>query len=234
MSSYTFILDLLFPKQCVGCNASGSYLCDSCISTIKQTDLVCPMCERPSVGGVAHPVCRRRYGLDGLWSLGIYHDPLRKVIQKLKYKWVKECARSLISILLVYWVNHPTYLLDLIKKEYGESWVIVPVPLHKQRQNWRGFNQSGLLAQLLSQSLNISYQETLIRIRNTKPQVGLPSNMRKQNIRGAFALSENYSIREKNIILVDDVWTTGSTLKECCYVLKRGGAKSVWALTIAR
>jgi competence protein ComFC len=228
------ILDLLFPKTCVGCKKYGEYFCADCIREIKQTELVCPFCERQSLGGVVHAVCKRKYGLDGLWSLGVYEGSLRTAIQKLKYKWVSEIAKELVDITVEYWAKNSPILLDKIKKDQGKTWIVTAVPLHISRQNWRGFNQSELLAKLFTSKLGLKYETVLKRIRNTTPQMKLLSHQRKQNIKNAFVLSYNLSPNSYNLILVDDVWTTGSTLKECCYVLKRGGAKNVWALTIAR
>lgn len=229
-----WLLDLLFPKRCVSCKRMGEYFCQSCISQIKQSDLVCPFCERLSLGGVVHPICKRRYGLDGLWSLGIYEPPLKNAIQKLKYKWIRQLSQILINITLEYWAMRGTYLLDLIKKDQGRSWIIIPVPLHRSRQNWRGFNQAALLAKLFSTKLGLDYSEALIRVKQTKPQVGLEAFKRRENIKGAFSINSKYQVKNFNILLIDDVWTTGSTLRECCSVLKRGGAKLVWALTLAR
>ena len=230
------LLDLLFPKTCVGCRKYGSYFCNDCIKEIKQTELVCPFCERQSLGGVVHSVCERKYGLDGLWSLGIYEGSLRTAIQKLKYKWVSEIAKELVDIMLEYWAKNSPILLDKIKKDQGKSWIVTSVPLHPTRQNWRGFNQSELLAKLFTQKLGLKYQNLLKRIRNTTPQMKLLSHQRKQNIKNAFALlpAKNELRITNNVLLIDDVWTTGSTLKECCYVLKRAGAEQIWALTIAR
>lgn len=228
------LLDLLFPKTCVGCKKFGSYFCEDCTKEIKQTELVCPFCERASLGGVVHSVCKRKFGLDGLWSLGIYEGSLRTAIQKLKYKWVSEIAKELVDITIEYWAKNSPILLDKIKKDQGKSWVVTSVPLHKIRQNWRGFNQSELLAKLFASKLGLRYETTLKRIRNTTPQMKLQAHERKKNIRNAFSLNTYPLILNSNALLIDDVWTTGSTLKECCYVLKRGGAKTVWALTIAR
>ncbi len=228
------ILNILFPKSCIGCNKYGTYFCQNCISEIKQTDLVCPMCERPALGGLTHPVCKRRWGMDGLWSLGVYEKPLKQAIQKLKYKFIEELATNLIDIYIEYWARYNPMILDQIKKDRGVNWQIIPVPLHKRRQNWRGFNQSALLGKLLAQKIGLDYAELLLRTKNTKPQMSLKSADRHQNIRGVFALKVGIQIKDKRILLIDDVWTTGSTLKECTVVLKRNGAKSVWGITIAR
>ena len=112
--------------------------------------------------------------------------------------------------------------------------ILVPIPLHKQRQNWRGFNQSSLLAKEISKKFNLTCVESaLIRIENTTPQAHLGKEERLQNIRGKFAVKEPFSLINKQIVLIDDVWTTGSTMKECAKVLKKAGAKEVWGWTLA-
>lgn len=211
------------------------YLCQSCAQEIKQADLVCPQCERASVGGQAHPVCQRKFGLDGLWSLGVYQGLLKEAIQRLKYSGIPELAVVLTEVVVEYWVNHQPYLLDQLRKNGGRDWVVVPVPLHWYRKNWRGFNQSSLFGQSLSKQLGLGYCEAIKRIRYTNPQARLLGKNRRQNIRNAFEIVPSYNPQTiPYVLLVDDVWTTGSTLKECCYILKRAGVKKVWAITLAR
>ncbi len=224
------LLDLFFPKICCGCGKWGSYLCSKCIAQITQTELVCPNCERAAIGGKTHPLCQKKYGLDGLWSLGIYQGILRKAIQKLKYRFVQEMAEVLVNLMIEYWAKYSPYFLQ----EIDQEWVIIPVPLYQKRQNWRGFNQSTAMGQILSNSLGLAYCDTLKRTRQTLPQVRLKSWQRRKNIKDAFSLTMNHELSTKNILLIDDVWTTGATLKECCYVLKKGGANKVWAITLAR
>ena len=229
------ILDLLFPKKCVGCGTSGTYFCQECLSNIKQSDLVCPKCEKLAVGGQTHPVCRRRFGLDGLWSLGIYQDQLRSAIQELKYKGVKELAQILVDVTIEYWARYDPFVLDEIKKDQGQKWIVIPVPMYWLRANSRGFNQSSLIGKILADKLGLTYLDVLKRIRYTKPQVKLKRWDRQKNIRNAFAINPYCNLSPVTcVLLIDDVWTTGSTLKECAFVLKRNGAKKVWALTLAR
>ena len=200
-------------------------------------DLVCPRCEKLAVGGQTHPICQRKFGLDGLWSLGIYQGSLKKMIQKLKYdpSLVRDFAPVLIDITLEYWAKYQPFVLDQIKKDRGEGWVVVPVPLHWYRENKRGFNQTKLLGQLLSKKLGLGYSDCLKRIRFTKPQVGLKGKQRRVNIFRAFEVSPNYNLLPGTyVLLIDDVWTTGSTMRECSYILKRAGAKKVWGITLAR
>ena len=231
----SFILDLFFPKKCVGCKKVGSYFCKKCVLNIKQTDLVCPKCEKLAVGGQTHPICKRKFGLDGLWSLGIYQDPLKSAIQLLKYKGIKELADVLADVTLEYWAKYQPFVLDQIKKDRGENWVVIPVPLYWWRENNRGFNQSSLIGQNLSKKLGLDYSESLKRIRYTKSQVKLKGKQRRANISGAFEIAINYEPKTMNsVLLIDDVWTTGATLRECCWILKRNGAKKVWAMTLAR
>lgn len=227
------LLDWLFPKACYGCGKLGYYLCQSCISRLPQSDLVCPACERASIGGLTHPLCQRKYGLDGLWSLGSYQNPLKEAIHKLKYRFVADLASTLVDLMLDYWVRFTPAFFDEIRKEGVKNWQIVPVPLHFKRERSRGFNQSALLGKLLASKMGLKYSDALARIKNTKSQVGLESQARKANIKDAFSLTSRFTLNA-NILLIDDVWTTGSTLKECCYILKRGGANKVWALTLAR
>lgn len=226
------IFDIFFPKLCVGCGKWGTYFCPKCISNISQGDLVCPVCERAAIGGSTHPICRGKWKMDGLWSLGVYRDPLRKVIQKLKYRHVSELAEVLTDLIISYWAKYTPQFFDELKK--GGDWIIVPVPLHPRRQKERGFNQSALLGQILSKKIGLKYSKALKRVRFTKPQVGLKSWQRKENIKNAFSLTKTCNLSPVNYLLIDDVWTTGSTLKECAYVLKKGGAQKVWAITLAR
>lgn len=229
-----FFLDLIFPKHCVGCSKEGSYLCADCQQLIAQKELICPRCRKIAFGGLTHPICQRWYSLDGLWSFGAFEGVLRKSIQKLKYRWITEHADILMDQVLQYLVLSSPIFLDQIKRGRGVGWAIVPVPLHWQRQNWRGFNQSALIAKKLSDSLGIPYIEALKRDRNTHTQTTYDAAARRLNIKNAFSLTTAHSSMPTNILLIDDVWTTGSTLQECCFVLKKNGAKKVWALTLAR
>lgn len=226
------LLDFLFPKKCLGCEKIGDYICPRCLPTITQKNLVCYICREESFGGLTHPIlCKKYYSLDGIWFLGAYEGVLKKAIQIIKYQFVSKLMLELADIIIIYLNLKQPYFLEKINKS---KWMVVPVPLHKYRENQRGFNQSALLAKILAQKLNLEYSELLIRNRFTKPQVGLSSKQRQQNIKNAFEISSNYELKTMNsVLLIDDVWTTGSTLKECCKALKIAGVGKVWALTIA-
>lgn len=123
-------------------------------------------------------------------------------------------------------------LVPLIDKPYD---VILPVPLHKARLGMRGYNQSLLLAKGLSACTKIPLdKKSLIRIKNTPPQRCLSKMARKENVKGAFLLKANRSLKDKDVLLIDDIMTTGATLFACAKVLlEEGEARSVTALTVA-
>lgn len=229
------LLDLFFPKKCAGCGKEGSYFCRNCQQEITQKELICPWCKKRSFGGITHPICQRQAYLDGLWSFGAYQGGLRRAIQKLKYRFITEQAEILTDLVIEYLARSRPIFLEQIIRSGGKNWAITYVPLHWQRQNWRGFNQSQLLAQKIAHKLGISYIEALSRTKNTHTQTTYDAHTRRLNIKNAFAVSPINDLRLTiNILLVDDVWTTGSTLQECCYVLKKAGAQKVWGITLAR
>lgn len=128
-------------------------------------------------------------------------------------------------------------LAEVIKREADEEEydLILAVPLHVRRVRQRGFNQSLLLARETGRIAGIGVSSgALIRHRWTVPQVGLDEKSRRENVRGAFKIKEPACIKDKTILLIDDVFTTGSTVNECAGVLMTGGARAVDAITLAR
>jgi len=120
-----------------------------------------------------------------------------------------------------------------------EGVYLVPIPLHWQRHNWRGFNQAELLGQMIADGLGIGFiPDLLMRHKKTKPQSKLDKETRAKNIQGAFAINKKTlklsNSKTLKLLLFDDVWTSGATLKEAGQVLKRNGVKQVWGLTLAR
>lgn len=122
---------------------------------------------------------------------------------------------------------------DFWKSDAPSFDLVVPIPLHVKRKKWRGFNQAEIIAEDLAQKFKVRLGNQLVRNRETKTQVGLSKDERKKNINGAFSLISTVGIKSKNILLVDDVYTTGATMSEACKVLKKAGANEVWALCAA-
>jgi competence protein ComFC len=222
------LLDFLFPRRCLGCGRWGSYFCPRCVQTTQlQEKQICPICERPSINGFTHARCFKSSSLDGLISLFTYEGLAGRAIAKLKYQFVTDLAAELIAMGVPYLAHFPQL----------HSSVIVPVPLHPQRKRWRGFNQAEVLGSILARKVNSQISVGILsRIGATRPQVGLKQKERRKNLRGVFEVKKGRDFFADNpkLVVFDDVWTTGSTLRECGLVLKRAGAKSVWGLTLVR
>ena len=220
-------LDLLFPKRCVSCGTFGKYICDRCFSKIEFLEKpICPICQRQAIGGKTHPKCAGRFRLDGLIVACRYKSPIKLAIQKVKYKWVYDIENILVDFLAS----------QIWKFDFPQNSILVPVPLSKNRKNWRGFNQAEILAKTLSRKFNHPFKDILLRVIETKTQVGLTREERRRNVIGAFAL--DYKVGKKhiagqNFILVDDVYTSGATMMEAAKILKHAGAKDVWAMAVA-
>ena len=227
------LLDIFFPRCCVGCGKLGAYFCRDCTEKIRIYESQrCPVCARTAFEGTTHYKCCGKEQLDGLVSVFPYRDTVGKALVQLKYRFASDLAESLVR--LVFEKTSREYFGFL---RYGRGWTLVPVPLYWRRQNWRGFNQAEILGKLLADGLKIKFTtDLLIRKRKTDPQVGLDKEARRKNIQGAFSVKPDsvFIIRDSKFILFDDVWTTGATVSECGRILKRAGAGRVWGLTLAR
>lgn len=174
----------------------------------------------------AEGVCRRcRTGLTGYdyaYSYGFYEGPLRSLIHHFKYGGVEVLARPLGDLLV------RALPLDL------QVDLIVPVPLHWKRRLWRGFNQCELLARPLEIRMRVPVVRAIRKTRHTETQASSTPAQRRSNLTGAFVLVGKGIVEGKRVLLVDDVLTTGATVTMCSNLLRRGGAKSVTVLTLAR
>ncbi len=217
------ILDFIFPRKCVSCGRFGAYVCPSCLLKIELVqNPICPICQRQAVGGRVHPGCKTKYNLDGLVVGFRYRGPIKLSISKIKYKWIWDIAYTVIDL----------FSEQIWKFNIPGDFVLVPIPLHTKRKNWRGFNQAELICQILAKKFGCQLENLLKRHVETKTQVGLTREERKKNIKNAFTVNK-YDIRGRTIILVDDVYTTGATMGEACRVLKQDGASVVWGMAIA-
>jgi len=176
-----------------------------------------------AVNGMTHPKCFKSYCLDGQVSAWRYRGVVKSAIATLKYRFTSNIADELAENYIFRVIKYP-----IINKK---NMLLVPIPLHKSRLRWRGFNQSELLGKLIANKLGWDFEPTLLkRIKNTQPQTTLKGESRKRNILGAFMVSGE--VKKQPIVLFDDVSTTGSTLKEASKALKRKGAIKVYAMTL--
>ncbi len=216
--------DFIFPIECVGCGKVNDFLCSLCVSKIKIFPVqTCHYCRKPQAFGKTCDSCASRNRLDGLFILGPYDQPILKdTIHAWKHERVKE-----IGNILGLWAAKN------LNSSLFQNSIIVPVPLHKQRQFDRGFNQSEQLSLILAQKFQIPAKSLLIKIKDTEPQSSLNREKRLLNIRGVFAPAKDAKLSGANIILIDDITTTGATMEEAAKTLKKSGAKSVFGLALA-
>ena len=231
------LLDWLYPRKCPGCGASsdrdGRHWCWSCFRKIALFPQQggCDCCGQRTEGDVTHRfICgaclARRPHFDQARAAADFTSTLREQVLAFKYQGALWMRQDLCDV-----------LEGALNAHFrpAEIDVVVPVPLHRLRQRARSFNQSALLAETLAKRIDRRCDtQSLARIRETGQQTKLNAARRWENIAGAFEVKRPEWVAQRRILLVDDVMTTGATLDECARVLKRAGAHTVWAVTLAR
>lgn len=231
--------NIILPDICLNCNEKISlgskYLCSQCIRElpfIKKP--ICSFCGallqelyHRSVFDAKCPFCTSNdYYFDQCRSGFVYNDSIQTLIKNFKYNEMTGIAKILINPLI-------PMLQDL--RLFLQVDHVIPVPLHPVRKRERGFNQSELLAKLISNKLALSYNSTLVkRIRYTKSQTYLQGTERITNVQSAFSVDKNTSIKNNNVLIVDDVYTTGATVNAISRELKSRQVRNVYVFTIAR
>lgn len=227
------LLDLLFPRRCVGCGRIGGYFCATCrrsIRIVASNEMICPVCEGLAIDGITHPACRTRYSPDGLTSFFRYDGIVRTAVKTLKYRLVSDLAGEFVFLI------PPVTVADLsriISSRHVRSFV--PVPLHVSRLYERGFNQAEVLGVAVSIRLQLPVRTDMLRrTRRTVPQVEKSNRQeRLKHMEGVFA-AQSVTDGDSGVVLFDDVFTTGATIRSAANVLKRAGVRFVWAVTMAR
>jgi len=224
-----WLLDLIFPLACAGCNAEGALLCGECRQTLERRPPSCFVCHLRNFSGVLCAACGSATHLRRFIAPLSYRDPrVRELVHQFKYGGVRSLAEmfgdEIASHLAAYRIRFP------------QNSVLVPIPLHPSRQRERGFNQSALIAEAVGRRAGLRVAPLLIRCRRTDPQVGMHSHEeRRRNVADTFSVRQPAeTISGKRVILVDDVATSGATLAEAARVLREAGARSVSALAVAR
>jgi ComF family protein len=166
--------------------------------------------------------------LSGIIVAAYYEEgPTKEIIHNFKYNHALGLKKVLEDLLVEAIKRSPRYARD-------DNFIISFTPLHHRRLAERGFNQAELLAQTVSKKLKIPCESLLIKIKSTKRQVGLTGDIRRKNLTGVFKLKNSIDVNKKQILIIDDITTTGTTLNECAKVLRAAGAKEVWGLVVAR
>ena len=234
------ILELIFPPRCAVCDRFGrQVICDPCR---EQSELIRrPYCERcgqalPPQMGKGDFLCgqcrQRPPRFDAARSVGLHRGPLRTAVLRFKFARRRELLAPLSELLAD---RVRAEIADPAGLPWAELTGIVPAVLHPRRQRWRGFDQAVLLAQGLSALVDVPWlANVLIRQKDTEPQVGLSPSQRRSNMRGAFVIADAGNVGGGSFLLIDDVYTTGSTLNAAAQVLSKAGAQAVYALTVTR
>lgn len=227
--TWSHICDYIFPAFCIACEQEGNILCPNCLNTLEVTGVFCcPVCHVERIGGGCCDECRnktplvRHVAMMPLTETSLIHQ----IIHLYKYDFVESLEYTLRLLI--------TRFLDTY--QFSSVDFIVPVPLHKKRYIERGFNQSERIARILSVQTGIPLFNPLKRVVNTVKQATLDRKGREVNVLDAFEVQKNCTeiISGKNIVLIDDVYTTGSTLRECALVLETVGVGEVSGWSIAR
>ena len=220
-----WMLNLLFPNRCCLCGdviTMQEHLCGNCAQTAPYVlPPVCQLCGR-SEDDCSCEKKKRNY--ERCVSAFRYEGVVRHAIGTLKNRGDAATGEGLA-----------VEMAELIRREYGgiSFDCIAPVPLHRTKRSRRGFNQAALLANALSQRTGIPFAQLLIKIHETREQKTLNLQERDANLLGAFDVLPDCDIKGRNILLVDDLLTTGATLNECAKMLKIYGAEAVFAITAA-
>jgi ComF family protein len=233
------IKDVLFPVFCVSCGQEGEWWCEACLRKNKFSPVCrCPGCGKKNDGELCLG-CRGFFNLDGAAAFIEYSEksPAGRLLREFKYHYASDIKSVWEKIILSAGMPLGDFLFA---GEAGEdSWHVAPVPLHSRRERERGYNQARIIAEIILIYLRNKYSgrhfilddNSLSRVRPTAQQAKLSKEERVKNIAGAFAPGKAVP---ENVILVDDVYTSGATLEECARALKSAGAKKVFAITLAQ
>lgn len=228
-------LELMAPERCRMCNCplpgrERPGICSSCLAEVKYlTTSVCRKCggvvrSRVAWGALCGECIRRPPPWDRALSVVKYGPPVSELLYRLKYKGDTTVLPALKTI-----------LQPFVDSEDIDCRYIIPVPLHPRRLQSRGMNQAVYLAKLLFPDRKQLLTTGLLqRHKQTRPQTGLNGIERRRNLRGAFRLSDAALVKGQKVCVVDDVFTTGTTVSECSRVLRKAGASDIRVLTLAR
>ena len=242
------LFSVLFPSDCRICdlpllNISRLPVCPDCLAEIHPiTGKVCSICGERVLSAYADheingmlecPVCRRmERPFERAVAYGSYDSGIRELIHLLKFNGVRPAAGVLGRMLAESFAALEPGIGD-------ESILVIPVPLYKGKRRQRGFNQAELIvrAALKAYPRRNRFRlasDILLRTRETHSQIGLTNHQRRENLRGAFTVARPTELTGREVLVVDDVYTTGTTASECARVLRRAGASKVWVATVAR
>lgn len=219
-----FLLDIVFPKKCVVCGKLDTFFCDKCrakITFLKTQN--CPFCLRITTRGRVCPSCQSKSALTGVYVVSHFEEPLKEVIHKYKYEFIKALQDDLADIA---W----SYMEDFPKRA-----VLACVPSSPKRVSWRGYNQAEEITKILASNTGMKYYPNLLKRTEYKiPQTQLRRKERFENVKNAFKINKKIDLSGKQVVIFDDLVTSGATLDACARELRKMGATRVWGFVLAR
>jgi len=226
-----YVIDLILPKTCLHCQIrigkDENFICKKCENSLEfLVENICEFCGKPLENEKCKACNNEDFKFDKVRSVFPFNDILRNIIHSLKYEEMTSIGTFLGKFAAVY-----------LKKftPFERVDIIAPVPLHKVKKRIRGFNQSAYLSRKIAEEMNWDHIPKLVlRKKFTDSQTRLSAAGRQKNVSNAFLLNKKYEVKAKNILLIDDVFTTGSTVNSISKHLKERAANKVFVLTIAR
>lgn len=226
-----FIADWFFPSACFYCGGAAGddgHYCEKCWAEIPEVTFnECPFCFIENHSAGCSCLDFRKLGAASVYSGWYFAEPLRSIIHQIKYNGQRRLGKSAGKKLALKIRSALTDGIDFV----------VPMPIHHTRMRMRGYNQAEQIATGFCEELSLPLKKQYLkRVISRTSQTRYSRAERDKNIRGSFLVPNKYTseIKNKDVILLDDVMTTGATLSECCRVLKQAGAGSVYAVTLAR
>lgn len=209
------LIDIVFPKHCLGCKKEGNYCCEDCFSLLSLSSAPSPLPARSP--------------LSALYCATSFEDTfVQRLIHSFKYPpFLRDLAAPLAYSIIAHF--------NLLNKPIFPPDVLCPIPLHKKRMKWRGYNHAEELAKQLGHASSIPVvTDVLLKTKHTAPQAGLSKEKRLLSMKNALLAQNQQIIASKNILLIDDVYTTGATMEEAARTLKEAGAAKVFGAVVAR
>lgn len=229
-SAWRELLDAVYPPRCAACSLVGcDGWCEECAAQVEYiAPPVCPRCGTPISAEEFCASCAvNPLVLEAVRAAAYYHGVVQTAIHYCKYGFRPTIAPALAELLVKGWHTALTEPLHAAE-------AVIPIPIHRTRERERGFNQSALIAKHFCASTGLPLLcHVLTRTVYRQPQVGLDAEERRQNVKDAFCVVNPQPIQGRNVLIVDDVWTTGSTLNEAARALLSAGAARIFAYTVA-
>jgi len=222
---WRLLRDALWESECLGCGRPQDRLCTSCVSRLPRALPSCIGCSRTNRDGRTCIRCTHTWPVHTLiaahpYTNSVVTSSIRSFKYRLEYRLAHSFAKSMTAAL---------------REQTPIQPLVIPVPLHKNRKRWRGFDQAAILAKAIACTTLFSYAEPLLRVRNTPQQAKAPNRVQRlEAMQDAFRVVQPELVTDRNVILVDDVCTTGSTIGACASALHQVGVQSVTALVYAR